>query len=86
MIDIPTLRADDTEEFEVILERREGDVSVTLRVDGADMILLLSQSRLNVITDALLTYRKSKERVEVFSAVDIQKELDISEAIDNTCC
>jgi hypothetical protein len=86
MIDIPTLRADNTEEFEVIVERQEDDVSVTLRVDGAEMILVLSQSRLDVLTDALLTYRTSKERAKVFCAVDIQKELDISEAIDNTCC
>jgi hypothetical protein len=39
MIDIPTLRVDDTEELEVIVSVREGNVCVTLRVDGAEMFL-----------------------------------------------
>jgi hypothetical protein len=67
MIDIPTLRADDTEELEVTVEQKTDAVSVALCVDGAEMILVLSQDRFNVVTDALLTYRTSKERVEVFS-------------------
>jgi hypothetical protein len=38
MIDIPTLRADDTEEFEVIVSGREGNIFVKL-VDGSEMSL-----------------------------------------------
>jgi hypothetical protein len=75
MIDIPTLRADDTEELEVIVEPKEDAVSVTLRVDGAELILVLSPDRFNVLTGALLSFRTSKARVEILSQphVDAQE-------------
>lgn len=68
MIDVPTLRADDTEEFEVIVSEREGRrPRGTLRVDGAEMNLVFSEDRFNVVRETLLTYRTSKKPVAILS-------------------
>ena len=56
MMDIPTLRADDDEEFEVLIVRRRGKIWVTLRVHGADMRLVLSQDRFNIVAAAFFNY------------------------------
>jgi hypothetical protein len=61
MIDIPTLRADDDEEFEVLIVRRRGKIWATLRVHGADMLLVLSQDRFNIVAAAFFNYIKPTE-------------------------
>ena len=61
MIDIATLREDDDEEFEVLIVRRLGEIWVTLRVHGADMQLVLSQDRFNIVAAAFFNYIKPTE-------------------------
>jgi len=57
MIDVPTLRADDTEELAVIVSSRDGNVCPTLRVDSTEMRLVLSKHRFKVVTHALVKFQ-----------------------------